>query len=124
MTERAPMQRTNSTQSAISRWRQLRTYLTVAFSLLALLPVLIVTLAILNRTGSQARDQVHNQLDSVAELKSDQILRWLDEGNLAMDMLLSGSDAERFNRFASAQVLNPGAETQINKTLAVVVETK
>jgi len=124
MAERTSMQKTNLPQSTVSPWHQLRTYLTVAFSLLVILPVLIVTIVILNRTGSQARDQVYNQLDSVTELKSDQILRWLDEGNLAMDMLLSGSDAQRFNKFASAQVLSPGAETQINKTLAGVVKTQ
>jgi GAF domain-containing protein/HAMP domain-containing protein len=69
---------------------------------MALLPVLIVTLAILNRTGRQARDQVYNQLDSVAELKSDQILRWLDQGNLAIDTLLSGPNSERFANYAES----------------------
>jgi hypothetical protein len=66
MTERTPMQKTNSTQSALPRWQQLSTRLTLAFVLLGTLPVLIVTLAILNRTGSQATDLVYNQLDSVA----------------------------------------------------------
>jgi hypothetical protein len=76
MAKRTTMKKTNSSQSTVSRWQQLRTYLTVAFSLFAVLPVLIATFAILNRTRTQAIDQVYNQLDSVAELKSDQILRW------------------------------------------------
>src|SRR5512145_1380058 len=122
MAERTTMQKTNLPQSTVSRWHQLRTYLTVAFSLLAVLTVLIVTLVILNRTGSQARDQVYNQLDSVAELKSDQILRWLDEGNLAMDMVLSGSDSQRFTQFAATQFSSPSTANSINTILARAVE--
>ena len=123
MTERAPMKNTNSTPSTVSRWHQLRTYLTVAFTLLGALPVLIVTLAILNRTGSQARDQVYNQLDSVAELKSDQILRWLDEGNLAMDTLLSGPNSDKFSNFAELPT-SVEARIEISEILAGAAESK
>lgn len=124
MTERAPMKRTNSTQSTISRWRQLQTYLTIAFSLLALLPVLIATIAILNRTGSQARDQVYNQLDSVAELKSDQILRWLDEGNLAMDTVLAGPHSEEFTNATNPQTSSIQQRAELSEILAAVAESQ
>lgn len=124
MTERATMQRTNSTQSALPFWRQLRTYLTFAFTLLGVLPVLIVTLAILNRTGSQARDQVYNQLDSVAELKSDQILRWLDEGNLAMDTLLSGPHSGQFANATDVQTSSFQERAEISEILAGAVESQ
>jgi putative methionine-R-sulfoxide reductase with GAF domain len=118
------MKRTNSTQSTISRWRQLQTFLIVAFSLLALLPVLIATMAILNRTGRQARDQVYNQLDSVAELKSDQILRWLDEGNLAMDTVLSGPHSEEFANATSLQTSSIQQRAELSDILAGVVESQ
>lgn len=124
MTERANMQKTNSTPSALPLWRQLRTYLTVTVSLLAVLPVLIVTFAILNRTGSQARDQVYDQLDSVAELKSDQILRWLDEGNLAMDTVLSGPHSEEFANATNPQTSSIQQRAEVSDILAGAVESQ
>jgi GAF domain-containing protein/HAMP domain-containing protein len=113
---RPTLQKTNSNQSTLPFWQRLRTYMTMAFILLGVVPVIIVTLAILNRTGSQAKDQVYNQLDSVAELKSDQILRWLDQGDLAMDTLLSGPNAERFANFARFPTFQE--RTEITKILA------
>jgi len=89
---------------------------------MGVLPVLIITVAILNRTGSQARDQVYNQLDSVAELKSDQILRWLDQGELAMDTILSGPNVERFADFTASQTYNVQESTRISEILAGAVE--
>jgi GAF domain-containing protein len=110
------VKKTNSTQNTLPFWQQLRTYMTVAFILLGVVPVIIVTLAVLNRTGSQAKDQVYNQLDSVAELKGDQILRWLDQGDLAMDTLLSGPNAERFASLAELPTFQE--RTEISKMLA------
>jgi len=91
---------------------------------MGVLPVLIITVAILNRTGSQARDQVYNQLDSVAELKSDQILRWLDQGELAMDTLLSGPNVERFADFTASQTYNFRESTEISEILTGAVESQ
>lgn len=123
MTERASMHKTNSTQSALPLWRQLGSQLILAFVLLSSVPVLIVTLAIFNRTGNHATEQVYNQLDSVAELKGDQILRWLDQGNLAMDTLLSGPNSERFANFAeSSTTVQEGIE--ISKILDGAVESQ
>ncbi|HLO33820.1 MAG TPA: GAF domain-containing protein [Anaerolineales bacterium] len=124
MTEGTPIQKMNSTEIALPFWRQLRAQLTLAFVLLGTLPVLIVTFAILNRTGSQATDQVYNQLDSVAELKNDQTLRWLDEGNLAMDTLLSGSESKRFAAFATSQIPNTLEQNNLNNILVGAVKTQ
>jgi GAF domain-containing protein len=118
------MQKTNSTQSALPFWRQLGSRLILAFILLGILPVLIVAVAILNRTGSQATDQVYNQLDSVTELKSDQILRWLDEGELAMDTLLSGPNAERFANFAGSTTYTVQERAEISEILSGAVESQ
>ena len=118
------MQKTNSTQIALPFWRQLGWSLIVSYVLLGILPALIATVAILNRTGSQATDQVYNQLDSVSELKSDQILRWLDEGNLTMDTLLSGPNLERFVNFAALQTSNFQERSDISKILSGVIESQ
>jgi GAF domain-containing protein len=124
MKKSPPMQKTNSTQIALPFWRQLGTKLIWAFVLLGTLPVLIVTVAILNRTGSQATDQVYNQLDSVAELKSDQILRWLDEGDLTMSTLLSDPNLERFTNLAASQISNPQERTRVSEILIGAVESQ
>lgn len=124
MTESKHTQNMTFAQRTLPLWSRLGTRLAIIFILLGILPVAVITYVVFIRMSNQVTSQVYDQLNSVAELKTDQILRWLDEGNLAMDMLLSGSDAQRFNNFASAQVLSPGAETQINKTLADVVKTQ
>jgi putative methionine-R-sulfoxide reductase with GAF domain len=124
MTESKHTQNMTFAQRTLPLWSRLGTRLAITFILLGILPVAVITYVVFIRMSNQVTSQVYDQLNSVAELKTDQILRWLDEGNLAMDMLLSGSDAQRFNNFASAQVLSPGAETQINKTLADVVKTQ
>jgi PAS domain S-box-containing protein len=74
--------------------QQLRWSLVLYFILLAVLPVLVVVSVVLTRTSAQAREQVFNQLDAVAELKHDQITRWLEENELALSLFLSGSDRE------------------------------
>jgi GAF domain-containing protein/HAMP domain-containing protein len=124
MSKRAPKQKTNSAEIALPFWKQLGWTMIVSYILLGILPVLIVTVAILNRTSSQAIDQVYNQLDSVAELKSDQILRWLDEGDLAMDTLLSGPNAERFANFAESPAINFQERTGISEILAGAAESQ
>ena len=123
MTKSSPMQKTNSAQIALPFWRQLGWTLIVSYVLLGILPALIATVAILNRTGSQATQQVHNQLDTVAELKSDQILRWLDAGGLAMDTLLSGPNSERFANFAALQTSNFQERADLSKILAGAAES-
>jgi putative methionine-R-sulfoxide reductase with GAF domain len=123
MTDRATLQKTNSTQSALPFWRQLGSQLILAFVLLSVVPVLIVTVAIFYRTGRQAIDQVYNQLNSVAELKSDQILRWLDEGNLAIDTLLSGPISERFAKYTESHT-NVQEGIEISAILDGAVESQ
>lgn len=123
MTERATIQDPNFTRSALPLWRQLGSQLILAFVLLSVLPMLVVTFAIFDRTGNQAIDQVYNQLDSVAELKSDQILRWLDEGNLAIDTLLSGPISERFAKYTESHT-NVQEGIEISAILDGAVESQ
>ena len=76
-------------------WRQLRWNLVAYFVLLAVLPITIVMAITLSRTEDQARDQVIRQLESVTELKSIQITRWLAD---ARDTLyMSVADPERWS---------------------------
>ena len=122
--KRSSIQKTNSTQIALPFWRQLGWNLILSYILLGILPVLIATITILNQTSNQAINQVYNQLDSVAELKSDQILRWLDEGELIMDTLLSDSNSKRFANFAELQTSNLQERGEISEILADVVKSQ
>jgi len=45
---------------------------------LAAIPVILVSVITLEQTRAQAQDQVVAQLESVAELKRQQIATWLD----------------------------------------------
>src|SRR5574341_37630 len=101
-------------------WRQLRWNLVFYFVLLAVLPVLLVAAATLARTSAQARDQVYNQLDSVAQLKQDAILRALEQGDIAIDLVLR--DPVRSQQFIDL-ALSPSPEEQaaINTMLASAV---
>jgi GAF domain-containing protein/HAMP domain-containing protein len=99
-------------------WRRLGWNLILSFILLAILPVLIVTYVILDRTSKEATNQVYSQLDSVAELKNDQILRWLDEGDLAMTVFLSSSNLDQFIALAKTQA--PSLQQQADVTAILV----
>ncbi len=105
-------------------WRQLRWNLIFYFVLLATLPVLSVTYVILLRTSAQATNQVYNQLDSVAELKQDQILRWLNEGKLVMDTFLSDLNQNRLAVFAASKLLDSREQTDVNKLLVAAVNSR
>jgi GAF domain-containing protein/HAMP domain-containing protein len=76
---------------------QLRWTLTLVLILLAILPVIVTIAITLDRVNFQANEQILNQLESVAELKRDQISRWLEDSGSALDLLLS--DPNRSNQF-------------------------
>lgn len=124
MAKSISMQKSKPNQISLPFWRQLGTYLTLGYILLGILPVLVVTYIILIRMSDQATSQVYDQLDSVAELKSDQILRWLDEGNLAIDTLLSSTNSKQFSDFAVSQYVDPYEQAELNNKLADAVQTQ
>jgi PAS domain S-box-containing protein len=87
------------TEQSLPFLQQLRWSLVLYLVLLTVLPVIVAVSVVLVRTSSQAREQVFDQLDSVAELKQDQIIRWVEENELALNLFLSGRDRE--GQFAS-----------------------
>ncbi len=104
-------------------WRQLRWNLIFYFVLLATLPVSIVAYVILVRTSAQATNQVYDQLDSVAELKNAQILRWLGEGQSILSPLVAGSNQDRVTAFITAQTPTPQEQADLNNILIDAVGT-
>jgi GAF domain-containing protein/HAMP domain-containing protein len=110
--------------TSVPFWRQLRWNLIFYFVLLATLPVLSVTYVILSRTGAQATNQVYDQLDSVAELKQDQISRWLNEGKLVMDTFLSDLNQNRLAAFAESKPLDAREQADVNELLVEATSSR
>ncbi len=92
-----------SLEAGLSFWQQLRWTLILNFILLAVLPVAVVLFIVLTRTSEQATHQVINQLESVATLKQSQLIQWIEDSRLVLQVFLSDSTrANRFRDFAAA----------------------
>ena len=105
-------------------WRQLRWNLILYFVLLAVLPVVIAVFITLNRTNAQAREQVVNQLESIAELKSDEISRWLDDSELAISFFLSVPIYNRLLALAASPSPDKEEQDILNSILREAVNTR
>jgi signal transduction histidine kinase len=62
-------------------WRQLRWSLLSTFILLAVAPLVIVQYITVQQTADQAQKQVFNQLESVSQLKTNELQQWLANGH-------------------------------------------
>ncbi len=103
--------------------RQLRWNLVFYFVLLAVLPLGIVVSILLARTSIQSREQVVNQLESVAALKSQQISNWLSDAGMAMDTILAGQGRQNlFAELAFAPVVDRTKQETANAILAEAVQ--
>ena len=78
-------------KSTLPLLRQLRWNLILYFILLAVIPMALTVVFALNQAIGQTRDQIRNQLESIVELKQDQLTRWLNDSQAALDQFLSDS---------------------------------
>lgn len=80
-----------ATQSStrIPWWRQLRTSLIVLVLVLVVSPLVASVGLVLPRTYSEDIEQIINQLDAVGDVKTEQILSWLEDGHHGLSFLLS-----------------------------------
>ncbi|MDX1522706.1 MAG: hypothetical protein R3264_13845, partial [Anaerolineae bacterium] len=74
-------------ETTIPFWRQVRWTLVITFVLIAIIPLFIVVTLIVDRINTQVHDQIIRQLESVAELKSDQITRWLENSRSTLNLV-------------------------------------
>src|SRR5258705_8144124 len=88
MQEPAPNRSTNT----LPFWRQFRFNLILAFIVLAVVPLILVAILNISQQTSQIQTQTTRQLESIAELKNNQIGLWLDEAELAFDFILANDD--------------------------------
>src|SRR5688500_6610934 len=103
-----------SVDLAIPFWRQFRWQLITAFVLLAVVPVILIQTATNTVSRSAAQAQVFNQLQSVADLKRDQIERWLSDSTMALTFLLSRPVSDQMIAFASMPTPTADEQAQID----------
>jgi anti-anti-sigma factor len=103
--------------AALPFWRQLRWSLIVSFVCLAVLPVGITEALTLPQAKEQAQQQVFNQLTSVAELKQNQIARWIEDSQVALDFLLSSPLRDKLVALVADPSTSTDAQNDINSIL-------
>jgi GAF domain-containing protein len=104
-----------SKESPLPFWRQLRWNLILYFIALAVIPLAIVITIVLNQVGQQAEAQISRQLESIAELKIDQIDRWLADSDLTLDYFLSTPIRDKLVTFVTAATLDQPEQDQFNQ---------
>jgi methyl-accepting chemotaxis protein len=95
-------------------WRQIRWNLALFFVLLVAIPSLLIGLVISNQVSDMARSQAIRQLESVAELKSQEIARWLSDSRGRLGVLLA--DELTYNRFLLLAQLEQSGVGSLRRT--------
>src|SRR6476661_7436755 len=110
-----------SATSAIPFWRQIRWQLIISFVLLAVVPVILIETISNTLSRNQARAQVFNQLESIADLKRDQIANWISGSTTALAFMLSDPIRDRLIAFTNTPTPTVDQQLQINGLLRQVI---
>ncbi len=95
---------------ALPWWRQLRWGLALFFVVLVVIPIVVVVTLAFTQARGTAEQQALDQLESVAELKTQVIDHWLDDSAAALSILLSGEPRRnQFNAVVEAGDRSSGA---------------
>jgi signal transduction histidine kinase/HAMP domain-containing protein len=89
--------------------------------LLAVVPVMFVLFFALNQFGNQAREQTLNQMNSIAEFRVQEIERWLENGQIRLNIILANAIQVRDMR---SIVDNPLPNTRLNDTVRVFLRSQ
>jgi anti-anti-sigma regulatory factor/HAMP domain-containing protein len=95
---------------AVPFWRQIRWQLIAAFVLLAIIPAILIEAIGSSLSRNEAQAQIFHQLESVADLKRDQIEGWISGSTTALAFL--ASDPVRDRLIAYAKLSAPSADQQ------------
>jgi PAS domain S-box-containing protein len=68
-------------------WRQLRWNLIFYFVVLAIIPIVALTIIRFNQETQRSEEDAYSELTIAAELKQDQLRRWLDDSNAGLRLL-------------------------------------
>lgn len=107
----------------IPLWRRLRTRLTTYFVLLTIGAIVIVTTFTLIQVRNQAILQTFHQLESIAQLKQNQITRWVEESKRTLNLILADPDV-RQEMTALASEPETMYESSLNALLRYSVEAQ
>lgn len=116
------MQNSATTQANLPFWQQLRWRLTLYFVLLTVGVIAIITSVTLLQLRNQSTQQTFRQLESVAQLKQNQISRWLETADLLLHAALSDPNTQTrvLNVLTFPESL-PTAQNSLNASLAASV---
>jgi signal transduction histidine kinase/HAMP domain-containing protein len=89
--------------------------------LLAVLPTVVVILIATQLFGAQARDQAVNQMTSIAESRAQEIQRWLENGEIRLNVVLANNEQVRDMR---AIVDNPLPNPSLNNNVRVFLRNQ
>lgn len=76
-------------------WRRFRFNLIIFFVILAVVPLSLISFINISQQVEQAQNRVTEQLQSIVELKANQLGLWLDQGELALNIILSNNGFRR-----------------------------
>lgn len=83
-------------------WRQLRWRLAIVFIILAVTPMTIVMTIVVINNQTQAQEQTLNQLESVAQLKQNQIEQWLEDSESNLQQYVAIIGEQRLSELAES----------------------
>lgn len=78
-------------------WNQIRWRLIVAFVLLAVLPMVLVVSILVSNTLAQIRQQTLTGLEAIAQLKQDQLERWVRDSQSTLEQFPIGAHKTLLN---------------------------
>jgi anti-anti-sigma regulatory factor/HAMP domain-containing protein len=104
----------NIDQTQIPVWAQLRWKLILAFLLVSVLPVVIVSYFTLTKNRTHSNDQVMRQLESITAMKEQQIIAWLSANEYALELMVANGSS--YQSLSSA-VQTGGASIALSNTL-------
>lgn len=104
-------------------WQQLRWNLVFYFILLSIIPVAIVTVITSQQNIDHDEEQSKRQLESIAQLKADQIELWLGDGQNSSDLILANPDFyAELTEFVRSTETDITAGESINRKLLAYAE--
>jgi anti-anti-sigma regulatory factor/HAMP domain-containing protein len=106
-----------SVTPAVPFWHQIRWQLIISFVLLAVIPVILIETISNRLSRNQAQAQVFNQLESIADLKRDQIANWIGGSTDALGFLLSDPIRDRLITFTNTPTPTVDQQSQIDGLL-------
>ncbi|MBI5928060.1 MAG: GAF domain-containing protein [Chloroflexi bacterium] len=105
-------------QGRLPLWRQLRWSLVLYFILLAVLPIVVISLVLIRQSSDQAEKQVFSQLQSVATLKEQELERWLSDGqNELQSVVADPVRNQKIFQLLSAPDADPVVRSSVNNAL-------